>query len=187
MFGDFIPHDTDLDICIDTEKHGPDGDKKYLEEIKKPFKIGKQEFPHGLCEKMFRFSNNRDDTNRPLWLSIGHRSINNDNGVKSCNWFMFEHSNYYWHSKGDRWVTGKFNNSEINRTDKAVCLGQPSGSLGQFVEVDFNGVAVNMPKNAGTCLDWWYPGFKPDGQGSSARKLIMAIPNWQKKETWRII
>jgi hypothetical protein len=188
MFGDFIKDDTDLDLCIDSERHGPEGDKKYLEEIKKPFKINGQNFPHGLTEKMFRFSTNRGDTNRPLWISIGHRSIEHDFGVKSCNWFMFEHSNHHWHSKGERWVSpGKFNNSQISSTDKAICLGQPSGTLEQFIEVDFNGVAgLQMPILAGTCLDWWYIGWKPDGSGSSSRNLIMTIPDWNKKSTWRM-
>jgi hypothetical protein len=186
--GDFLPHDTDLDLCIDQETSTYEGDMKYLEEIQKPFKIGNQNFPHGLTEKMYRFSNKRDDTNRPLWISIGHRSIENDNGVKSCNWWFFKHSNYYWHSKGDRWVQpGKFSNEQINRTEKAIALGQPAGMLDEFIEVDFNGVAVNMPVKAGTCLDWWYPGWKPGLPGSSAKKVLLAIPNWNKKVGWRIL
>lgn len=186
--GDVLPHDTDLDICIDMEMTTPEKDRQYIEEIQKPFKIGKQTFPNGLTEKMFRYSNKRDDTDRPLWISIGHRSIERDNGVKSCNWWMFKHSGYYWHSKGDRWVTaGKFNQSQINNNDKAICLGQPSGTLETFEEVNFHGVAVNMPTNAGACLDWWYPGWFPGGKGASAKRKVMAIADWKNKSTWRVL
>ncbi len=185
--GDFLPHDNDIDMCIDTEKTTPERIAKYLVEIRKPFKIGDQKFPHGLGEKMYRTTNTRADNGNPLWISIGHRSIESDNGVKSCNWFMFEHSNYHWHSKGNRWVQGGvFGNVQINKLDKAICLGQPSGTLDGFEQVDFHGVAVDMPKNAGTCLDWWYPGWFPGGKGSSAKRRILCIGNWNNKSNWRL-
>lgn len=185
--GDFLPHDNDIDMCIDTEKATPKNIAKYLVEIRKPFNIGCQKFPHGLGEKMFRTANHRDDNGNPLWISIGHRSVANDNGVKSCNWFMFEYSNHYWHSKGDRWIQGgNFGNVQISKLDKAICLGQPSGTLDQFTEVDFHGVAVSIPKNAGTCLDWWYPGWFPGGKGSSEKRRILCVGDWNNKSKWRL-
>ena len=185
--GDFLPHDNDIDMCIDTERTTPEKIAKYLVEIRKPFKIGDKHFPHGLGEKMYRTANVREDNGNPLWISIGHRSIENDNGVKSCNWFMFEHSNHYWHSKGNRWVQcGTFGNVQINSRNKAVCLGQPSGTLDGFEQVDFHGVVVNMPKNAGTCLDWWYPGWFPGGKGSSMKRRILCIGDWNSKSNWRM-
>ena len=186
MYGDICKNDDDIDMCIIRELSTKEKDLRYLEEIKKPIQIGKKRFPHGLCENMYRFSNNSDD-GRPVWFSVGHRSIMRDNGVKSCHWWMFEHSNHYWHSKGERWVTNaKIPGFQINKTDKAICLGQPSGTLKAFTEVNLKGVAVNMPVKAGTCCDWWYPGWMPDGKGSSAHKRILAIPEWSKKSTWRM-
>jgi len=187
MLGDFIPCDTDMDMCIMMDRSTPEKDRKYLEEIKKPFEIDGQKFPHGLCEKEYRFSNFRDDENRPLWVSVGPRSIMRDNGVKSCHWWMFEHSNYYWHSKGDHWVQpGKFQN-QLSIKDKALCLGQPADTLEKFVEVNFHGVPVNMPAKAGTCLDWWYPGWCLEGKGASAKHRVLAVQDWKNKATWRFL
>lgn len=187
--GTFLVHDNDMDICIDSERTTKEGDLRYLEEIRKPMKIGNRSFPNGLCEKMFRVSNNRDDTGRPLWISLGHRSITDDYGIKCCHWWWFNHSNYSWHSKGDRWITqGKFNSSQVNSSDKAMALGTPDWILNDLIEVDFNGVMINMPRNVGSALDWWYPGWCNLGKKcSSDKKVILAIPDWNKKQTWRIL
>lgn len=186
--GDFCPNDNDMDMCIMMDKSTPEKDRKYLEEIKKPFELNGKRYPHGLCETMFRFSNFKEDENRPLWISIGHRSIEHDNGVKSCHWWMFEHSNHYWHSKGDLWVQpGKFHGQQLRSSDKAACLGQPVKTLDGFVEVDFHGNQVNMPKNAGACLDWWYPGWDEESKGPSSKKRILAIGDWRNKSTWRMM
>ena len=185
--GDFLPHDNDMDICIDSEKSTHKSDLKYLEEIKKPFSIRNQSFPHGLCEKMFRQSNLRDDTGRPVWISLGHRSISRDNGVKSCHWWWFKHSNYYWHSKGDRWITNA-KSGQVSSSDKAMALGIPEWILSEMVEVDFHGVNVNMPKYTGSALDFWYPGWCSIGiKCSSAKQIILAIGDWKNKKTWRIV
>jgi hypothetical protein len=186
-FGDVIPYDNDLDMCIMSDRTTPGKIRQFIEEMRKPFEINGQKFPHGLTESMFRFSNNRSDLDYPVWLSVGHRSINNDNGVKSCIWMMFEHSNYYWHSKGDRWVTNaKFPNFQLKNSDVALGLGQPKWTLDEFVEIDFHGIKVNAPKRAGACLDWWYDGFSYFGEGSSAHKRILAIEDWDNRALWRM-
>jgi len=185
-YGDICKNDNDLDMIIQMDRSSKEKDLKFLEEIKKPFQIGKQKFPHGLAENMYRFSSRTED-NRPLWISIGNRSIMNDNGVKSCVWWQFPHSNHYWHSKGDQWVNNaKIPNFQINKSDKAVCLGMPSEYLNDFVEVDFHGISVNMPVKAGSCCDWWYNHWCPVGKGSSAHKRILAVPDWNKKSVWRM-
>jgi hypothetical protein len=192
-FGDVIPYDNDMDMCVMSNLTTPENIKKFVAEIQKPFKIGKQNFPHGLGESMFRFSNNCN-LGYPVWLSVGHRSIMRDNGVKSCIWVMFKHSNYYFHSKGDRWVTSaKFPSFQIRRQDVALALGQPEWTIstGQrpgkdFIEIDFHGVKVNAPVNAGSCCDWWYDGFSYFGEGASAHKRILAIENWEDRSTWRM-
>jgi hypothetical protein len=186
-FGDVIPYDNDLDMCVASELTNPENIRQFVEEIKKPFQIGKQRFPHGLGENMFRFSNNRPDHGYPVWLSVGHRSIMRDNGVKSCIWIMFEHSSHIFHSKGDRWVTNaKFPGFQIRNNDVALGLGQPKWTLNNFVEIDFHGVKVNAPIKAGSCCDWWYDGFSYFGDGASAHKRILAIQDWNNKSTWRM-
>ena len=186
-FGDIIPYDNDLDMGIMASRTTPENIRKFIEEIKRPFQIGKQKFPHGLGENMFRFSNNIPGLGYPSWLSVGHRSIMNDNGVKSCIWIMFEHSNHVFHSKGDHWVSkAKFPGFQIEKTDAALALGQPAYTLQDFTEIDFHGVKVNAPVNAGSCCSWWYDDFAAFGEGSSRHKVILAIKDWNNKRSWRM-
>lgn len=184
MYGDFINHDTDMDIGINQEKTNRGQDLRYIEETGKAFKIGEQNFPHGLRENEYRHSNFRTDTNRPLWISVGHRSIMGDNGIKSCNWWFFKHAGYYFHSKGNMWINpGKFRNVQLGDS-QAAALGQPEGMLERFTEINFHGVQIKVPIKVGTCLDWWYPGWSPYGKGASAKHVILEVPDWKRKKDW---
>jgi len=187
MCGGFIPKDNDIDICIDSDKITKEQEDAYFQEIKKPFSIGNQEFPHGLCESRFMAPSVRQDTKRALWTSIGHRNIASDFGLKACHWFWFNHGGISWHSKGGRWVKGKSSFGSGMDTCEALCLGIPESVVSEKVEIDFLGVKVRVPLHAGTCCDWWYPGWDPAGEGSSARRIVMSIGKWEDQKTWRIV
>lgn len=184
MVGDIPGNDDDTDICILSDRITTDSAIRYVEDMNKPKTINGIKYPHGLGECNWRMCDPRDDTGMPLWVSVGHKK-QQANGVKSCNWFMFEHSGFMWHSKGSKWV-GKVGDRSSSKS-KAACLGQPVDTLKDLIEIDFHGVKINMPKKAGTCVDWWYPGWVLDGEGSSAHNRVLIVPDWNNKKSWKIL
>lgn len=187
--GGFIPQDNDLDICINSDEITRDQEEKYLVEIQKPFNIGSEMFEHGLCEKRYQSPSRKGDGGRVLWTSIGHRSIKFGNGVKACHWFWFRHGGIAWHSKGGRWINAtKFNHAQFQYkdSDEAIALGIPESLVSQLVEVNFEGVPVKTPLYAGSCCDYWYPGWAKEKGGSSDKKIAMAIGKWNDQKSWRI-
>jgi hypothetical protein len=189
MCGGFIPKDHDIDMCINGDLITRDQEEAFIAEIQKPRTIAGKHYEHGLCEKRFQPPSRRTDNGRVLWTSIGHRSIQFDNGVKACHWFWFKHEGWAWHSKGARWVNAKkFNQSDFqySQSDEALCLGIPQNLIEKFVYVDFEGVRIKIPYLAGSCCDWWYPGWDAIGEGSSAKQIVLAVGKWADKRTWRI-
>jgi len=187
--GGFIPSDNDLDICVNSDEITKEQEEKYLAEIQKPFKIGTESFAHGLCEKRYQAPSRKGDGGRILWTSIGHKSIKFENGVKACHWFWFRHSGIAWHSKGGRWINAlKFNHSQFQYkdSDEALALGIPETLVSKMTEVNFEGVSVKMPFYAGSCCDYWYPGWAKEKAGASDKKVVMAIGKWDDQKTWRI-
>ena len=188
--GGFIPSDNDLDICIDSEKITREQEEKYLQEIQKPMVLNGRTYEHGLCESRFQAPSRRGEGGRALWTSIGHRSIKHDNGVKACHWLWFRHGGVAWHSKGGRWVNeAKFNRAQFayDFSKQALCLGIPESLVANMVTVDFEGVQVQIPSSSGACCDWWYPGWAKEAGGSSRKRLVMCVGQWEDPKTWTII
>lgn len=192
--GDWIPHDNDIDMCV---MPGTDGaaEKAWIERLRERGSYA----PHSddadhwrtLYERRKRGPVTRRDSGVPLWTSLGPLDPESEHGVKSCVWFYLKHGGYYWHSKGGLWVNRrKFNMEECQyeSTDEAICLGMPERLLSDGLEtVTYHGVQIRIPKLAGSCCDWWYPGWPvPRAGGSSAKRVVMAVGAWDKPRTWRV-
>ena len=191
--GDFIPHDTDLDLNIFMTKDGK-AEKRYYKLLEKPgsFAPDKKDPDHWrtMFEKRKRGPEVRKDNGVPVWLSLGPLGPKSENGVKSCNWFWFEFNGYSWHSKGRKWVRPKkFDGTQFAYTskDQAIAKGIPSPFVADRIPFMFHGVQVRIPRLAGTCLDWWYPGWMRPAKGSSAKKQILVIGKWGDQRTWRMV
>ncbi len=179
MCGDFIPEDRDMDMCILSDDIEPEQERAYLNELEKA--------------KLFEFRRRgpeaRADNGRFLWFSLGPKSVH-DGGVKSCNWFFFEHEGIMWHSKGGQWINGaKFNGHKFHyaASDAAICKGIPAGLLRDMRPVDFHGVSTLVPAQAGACCDHWYTGWDYEKGGASKKNLVMVVGNWKDKRTWRMV
>jgi len=176
---DFIPNDNDLDMCIFADRITKEQGDRYFEECNKA----------GLFENRLRGPARRDDDGKILWFSLGPKSITAEHGIKSCNWFWFEHGKYLWHSKGNLWVNArKFNQQKISYTsaDRALAKGIPARYFDKMTEIDFHGIKIQAPAMAGTCCDWWYPGWCHRHGGSSAHQMILVVPDWKNKKSWHM-
>ncbi|MCP4651135.1 MAG: hypothetical protein GY853_13800 [PVC group bacterium] len=188
--GGFIPNDRDLDHCVAGEYITPHQEEKFLQEIARSRTIDGKTYSKGLyegrCRKPVR---RRDEGQRFLWTSCGHKKVHGQKGVKSCIWKFFKHEKYDWHSKGRRWInTRKFDYQlyDYNGGEDAIAKGIPTGLLDQFKEIKFHGVTINIPKRVGACLDEWYPGWARPKKGASAKKHVMVIPDWKKPNGWKV-
>ena len=179
MLGRMVPKDNDLDMCIMSDWVTPEQQNAYVEELKK----------RGLNAKRWRTPSVRTDTNAPVWLSLGDKCEVSQHGTHSCNWFFFDYQGYWFHSKGDRWVSPtKINRNKISysMTDEAISLGLPKDRLNKLVEVEWMGQKVLIPDNPGACCDWWYPGWCLDGDGASAHRVVLVHPSWKNEKSWRL-
>jgi len=111
-------------------------------------------------------SNRNPVTNKHFWASCK----NHPDGYKCCHWFMFEHKGYVWHHKGQG----------------ARIKGIPSLYLQQGGEVEFLGQKVHIPKNTGSCLDWWYPDWLTPRAGGSSFGIDLIVKDWSNKSQWQI-
>jgi hypothetical protein len=118
-------------------------------------------------------------------------SIKDGENVRSCNWFFFEWDNFMWHSKGGLWLNEiKFPSNIFPRSEDAqgVMLGAPAEHFKQLTEIDFEGEKFNVPLNAGSLCDFWYPGWAvPRNGGASSKHCCGIINDWEDKNTWKII
>lgn len=191
--GDFILNDNDIDMCINMSKDGKP-ERKYLEYLHQtgffePDKKHKDHF-RKMVEKREKAPAWRKDPKCPVWTSIGPMGIEHEDGVKSCNWFWFNHNGYAWHSKGGKWTRPKkFDGKVFPYTDKdaAIAKGMPKELVAEMVPYNFHGVDIFIPKRAGACCDWWYPGWLRPAKGSSVKKVVMIVGKWEDKRTWRIV
>lgn len=179
MFGDFIPKDRDMDMCILSDGLTPEQTDKYAEAA---YQVDTMKPSRWETSK-------RDDNGKMLWFSVGYKNPLSEQGVKSCNWFFYSWNGFWWHSKGGRWVNPrKMNQAKVgyNLSDAAIGLGQLAGTIGSLVSVDFNGIRVNIPNNPGACCDHWYPGWSPNGDGASAHRFVMVVKSWADENSWRM-
>lgn len=183
----FILNDRDLDHCIMGNKITKEQEEKFLIEVARQRTIDGKLYLKGLYEGRKRAPQRRRDNGRFLWTSCGHKHIHGESGVKSCVWKFFEHNGYMWHSKGRKWINPrKFNKrvSGIDYREDAIAKGMPKHLLNEFIQMDFHGIKINVPKLAGGCLDFWYPGWmRPKAEKSSA-KYVMVIPEWNNPKGW---
>jgi len=178
--GDFIPWDRDMDMCIDQDSTSEEQHRAYFDECEKA----------GLFEHRKMLPSVRDDNGKFLWFSLGEKNPFTEHGVKSCQWFQFEHNGHLWHSKGGKWVDeSKFKQKDVNwqAGDAAVCKGIPAAFAKEMVEIDFHGIPVNVPRNLGAYCDFYYPGWPiPKANKSSAHRTMLVIGDWKDQRTWRM-
>jgi hypothetical protein len=195
MVGGYIPHDRDIDMCLMADKFTKEQEDAYMDELHKPHKFFDPKNPSRQIERHFfekreRAPVMRDDTNRVLWCSLGPKSIQHEEGIKSCQWFWFDWQGYSWHTKGGLWLDPhKFNqaNFQWNNQDAACCKGIPEGLVKDFETMSFHGIDIQVPVRAGTCCDWWYPGWHLSKGGSSRKLTVMIVGDWKKQKTWRFV
>lgn len=165
---DFLPKDDDIDICFLPVPQEQRYD--YLMRCKDA----------GLCKT--RLHGPESINGEYAWFSLGRKSPYTENGVKSCNWFWFHHGGYWWHSKGKAWAGKKELHAKYS-TSKGI----PDIIFnGELREVSFGGNRINIPKNLGKCLDWWYPKWIFREQKSSAPSAILVHPDEADSKTWFI-
>jgi len=184
--GDWIPHDNDMDMCFHSTDDGA-AEKRYYELMKQP---GSFDGKRSMFEYRERGPEVTTDTGRPVWFSCGPMSPHKGHGVKCCHWFGWKHNGMWWHSKGARWITShKFSRygSEVKKA-QAVALGLNYAYCSELMPYNHHGVQVLVPKNAGACCDFWYPGWvAPRSGGQSAQTNIMLIGKWSDRSTWRMV
>lgn len=166
---DFMPNDDDIDMCIMADSIPNEQRKAYLAACKAA----------GLCEARQEGPETVDG--KYSWFSIGPLSPYHQNGVKSCNWFWFEHGGYLWHSKGKQWI-GRSGLSKDSPTAKGI----PATLFKEgFKTVKFGKVDVQVPRGIGRILDYWYPGWTVRKKEASAIKMVLTMPS-NEKNTWHM-
>lgn len=176
-----MEHDNDLDIGIFADKITAEQENTYVRLIKESglTKIRGEDPGH----KMYR-----TDTNRLVWMTL--RGSKPPIGTKCCHWFWLPWNGHYWHTKGSKWLGGKFDNRqfEYNQNDDAMMLGVPGDTLSDLTEVDYDGMKLNVPLNAGSCCDLWYPGWlTPKESGTSAKAIVARVKKWEDQSTWKML
>jgi hypothetical protein len=195
MVGDYIPHDRDIDMCLMSDEFSKEKEDAYLEELHKPHnffdtKNPGREIERHFFEKRERAPVRRTDTERAVWCSLGPKSITHEDGIKSCQWFWFDYQGFSWHTKGGLWLDPqKFNQATFqwSNNDDACCKGIPSELVKSFETISFHGIDLRIPTLAGSCCDWWYPGWHLNKGGASRKLTVLIVGNWKKKNTWRFV
>lgn len=166
-----LNNDNDGDICILTDritKEQEDAFYGYLKEA-----------------KVFAFrerEKRRLDTGRLLWLSCKME----EDGIKTCMWFQQLINGYYWHSKGDTWVTriGARLKPAITQA-QAIMKGVVAEPFKRLKVVNFCGQQWRIPIGYGEVLDHWYPDWATERSEQSREEILMIIPNWRNPNTWK--
>ena len=174
-----MAHDDDMDIGIMSHLISEQQEKDYVNLLA----------DRGLFKKRNEHVY-RTDNNRHAWMSL--RPSEAPTGTKCCHWFWFRHRDWYWHSKGSRWIrVDKFPQHKYaySLSSEALALGLPAQHFEHFVEIpNEDGEMYRVPMAYGSALDYWYPGWlTPIDRGTSARKIMLEIPTWKKEETWKIV
>ena len=170
----FMDHDGDMDVSFLPISH---------QERRDYFTMCKQQ---GLMDG-WPYPDNRVEVHPGngdlLWFSAKKA----EGLTKCCNWFWIEKDGYLFHSKGDRWP--KHANEKIAHRSsgfRASMLGIQASLLMDLVEIDFEGLRVNVPAQAGTVLDHWYSKWFTPAGGSSEHKIICYVRDWSNPNTWVI-
>ena len=194
MCGDFIPDDDDMDVCFDADKITAEQELKYYENLhlcgvfpgfrrKRSLRSAEDGFDIGL---MGRRKVETGTKARFNWLSMRHRP----EGIKCCNWFMFRHNGFMWHTKGGYWVKDrKFDKDawQYSNNDKAIMKGIPEQYLDKFETIEFHKLKIRVPYYIGSCADYWYPGWwLPKSGGASKKKVVCVVGDWLDRKTWHV-
>ncbi len=183
----FIGHDNDMDIGILADNLTVKQINAYVAELLRPSKIdkdvvkllktldmegylrkdGKPKHPRGLYGYREHTEKNAV-TGKLFWTTI--RAFPRSVGYKCCNWFMFEHKGFVYHHKGG--------DSKIK--------GIPSVFINEIgPEVEFLGTKVHIPRNAGACLDYWYPDpMTPRVAVSKSEGQLLKVRDWNTPNNW---
>lgn len=164
---DFMPNDDDIDMSFLADSITQEQRHEYLLECKKA----------GLTEDRMRGPALIED--KYVWFSIGPLSPYHQNGVKSCQWFMFEHAGYLFHSKGSQWI-GRAGLNKEYPTAKGIPMKLFKDG---FKKVKFGNIEVQVPKNIGAILDAWYSPWLIRKKESSKIETILVMPSNDRK-TW---
>ena len=127
----------------------------------------------------------RQDNNDILWFSakLGKQ--------RCCQWFFFEFKNYLFHSKGTAWNNEqKFSFRKYPRMEDAqsIMLGAPAKYFDKLIEIDFEGLRVNVPLLSGSLLDFWYRGWHtPHKGGASGKRIVGIVQRWADQKSWKIL
>lgn len=177
MYGDYIAKDRDMDMCILSDGMTTEQYKIYMENAYNVDVI-----------KPSRWEFATKDDGKYCWFSVGYKNPVCEDGCKSCNWFLFSWSRMWLHSKGGRWVNPRKINVNIgyDLDDAAIALAQPQDTIKDLIEVDFKGIKIKIPSTPGKCMDWYYPGWNPNGEGASAHRRVVVIKKWEDINTWRM-
>lgn len=214
---DFIPHDDDIDMCIRADHITAEQELHYVNLLARdkdfPFEVEAKrvrtssvvaghrlraedgtidfvklgDLPNsGMFAQRKRYTA-RADTKRLTWFTLRK----DQRRAKMCHWLGFDWNGYWWHSKGGMWVTHKkfsIRKWGYQPGDQAIMKGMPSDMVSELLEIDFHGVRINIPKRYGTCLDYWYPGWRvPRKHGASAKSVVAIVPKWAEEKTWRVL
>jgi len=194
----FIGSDRDLDHGIAGWKITGEQEEVFLREVARDrtiieIKDGKEvpvRYYKGLYTGRQRSPQRRSDNRRFLWTSLGHKKPHGQKGVKSCVWNFFKHGNFAWHSKGKKWLADrKFPGvlQDYGGNAEAIAKGMPVECLEEFVDMEFRGVKINVPKLTGHCLDAWYPGWVRPRKDKSSKKHILIVTRWENEKKWKMI
>ena len=186
----FIGHDNDMDLGILADNLTVKQINRYVAELLKPTVIprklvkflnslemngyidretGRPKHPRGLYGYREHTEKNVI-TGKLFWTTI--RAFPKSVGYKCCNWFMFEHKGYMYHHKGQ--------DSKVK--------GIPTGFINEIgPEVEYLGTKVHIPRNAGACLDFWYPDpMTPRSAVSKSEGQILKVKRWDDPNKWEM-
>lgn len=191
---DFLGHDGDCDVCFLADKITKEQEDYYLELIRgcgaSPVETPKGCDPHKVTNKgLYRHRERKKirlDNNRVLWTSVKWEL----NGIKTCQWFQQRWNGFYWHSKGNRWISriGRRLNLPIDyENTQAIMKGIPETYVEELKQVDIWGDKFRIPKMYGSALQFWYDDFMVPAKGKSAEKILCIVGKWEDKKTWKVM
>lgn len=169
---DFIKSDDDVDMCVkEVSKKQQDEYVAYLDSNNMFFAREKHA--------------KRADKDMYVWFTLRKKL----GRAKFCHWLGFEWQNFWWWSKGRKWVRmSKFDQNRWGWTsdDEAIALGLPAEYMKKLIWIDFKGVKVQIPEMFGSVLDWEYPGWPYPQSGSSRKQMVCIIPKWSDPRSWKM-
>ncbi len=193
--GDFIPWDTDIDMCIKQDLITPEQEIKYFQLLERGglFKSRKKwsvvNDEDGFNERKVAGRNDgvKSRKVRFTWFSLRKAS----KYPKFCHWMMTDWNGITWHSKAGLWIRKrKFNKRdfEYESSDEAILKGMPQKYTDKLMTINFYGIKMQIPELYGSCLDFLYPGWLlPSYRGTSSKKIVGIAPKWADRKTWRVV